>query len=243
MKNVARRGGLSLGIALLGAACAFVAVGCGGSSGSAAASLKPATTTTSGTTSTASNAGNSFAAYRSCLASHGVKLPAGGFRARGTTGAGTARPAQTAVERKAAAACASLRPSGGFRGGGFANNPAFAKYRTCLQQHGVTLGGGGPGGPGANRSSSAFQKAAAACASLRPAGGFGFGAAPPGSNGGSGANPATFQRFQACLRQHGVQLGSAGQSSAKTQAAIAACRSVLPSGGTSTTTTTTTPSG
>jgi len=249
MTSTARRIQLSVGIAVLGGVCAFVAAGCGGGSGSAADSPQAVTTTTTttGSTTTTGNAAASFAAYRSCLASHGVKLPSGGFGAAGGAGAGAAgfRRLQTPAARKAATACASLRPTGGFGGGRFANNPAFTKYRTCLQQHGVTAGGGGAGGfggAGANRTSPAFQKATAACASLRPAGGFGFGAAP-GSNGSSGTNSATFQRFQTCLRQHGVQLGSAGQSSAKTQAAIAACRSVLPGGGTSPTTTTTTPSG
>ena len=129
---------------------------------------------------------------------------------------------------------------GGFGGGSFAaggggftsTNPAFAKFETCLKQHGVQTGSG------ASRTSSAYQTALTACRSLLPAGaGFGRGA---GGAGGA-ANSATFAKYQACLKQHGVQTGSAGQSASTLQAAITACRSLLPNAGNSTSTTTTTP--
>jgi hypothetical protein len=43
-----------------------------------------------------------------------------------------------------------------------------------------------------------------------------------------GANSAAFQKFQTCLKSHGVTTSSTGT---KATAAIAACRSVLPNGG------------
>jgi hypothetical protein len=73
-----------------------------------------------------------------------------------------------------------------------------------------------------------------------PAGGFGRGGGAPG---GAGSNSPAFAKFQACLKQHGVQTGATTQNPATTQAAITKCRSLLPNGGngggaTSTTTTT-----
>ena len=116
---------------------------------------------------------------------------------------------------------------------------SLSAFRSCLTQHGFTPSQGGPGGgggvgggtgaPGGNRPNltPAQQQALSACASLRPAGGFG------GRGGGQGGgNSAAFAALQACLKQHGVQPGSAGQtSSAKAQSAIAACRKQLPNGG------------
>ncbi len=78
--------------------------------------------------------------------------------------------------------------------------------------------------------------------SLLPAGavggGFGGGTGGGASGGGTGtgANPSTFAEFQACLKQHG---GGTGAAPAKIQAAIAACRSLLPNGGAGAPTTTT----
>jgi hypothetical protein len=100
---------------------------------------------------------------------------------------------------------------------------SLTAFRDCLKQHGFTAQ---PGAGGGNRPSpsSAFQKAMTACASLRPAGGFGGGGGRPGGGAAGSTNPA-FAKFQACLKDHG---GSTGKSSA---AAIAACRSLLPNGG------------
>jgi hypothetical protein len=133
-----------------------------------------------------------------------------------------------------------LQPAGGFGGGGFrggsgggfnSSNPAFAKFEACLKSHGVSTGSS------ADRTSSAYQTALAACRSLLPAGGF-------GGRGGGGTNSTnpSFAKFQACLKQHGVVTGAAGQTPAKTQAALTACRSLLPNGGAGTPGTTTTPS-
>jgi hypothetical protein len=83
----------------------------------------------------------------------------------------------TAAQRAAFTACRSKLPAGAGPGGGGnrANNPAFAKYNTCLKQHGVTLG--------ATNNQTAFAKAQAACAKLAPTGGAG-GAGGTGSTGG-----------------------------------------------------------
>jgi hypothetical protein len=247
----------------LGLACALVVTACGSTSAapgstSAGGSIASATGTSTGT--------EDFAAYRSCLQSHGVTLGGGGLfrgggRGNGTTttgGPGTGgpggRPPLTAAQQQALDACASLRPSGGFgRGGGFgggafnSNDPAFAQFQACLRQHGVQTapagGTGATGGtttgtttrPGGQRRSPAFQAALAACRNLLPAGAS-AGAGAGGSAGGAAgaADSSTFARFQACLKQHG---GGTGASPAKTQAAIAACRSLLPNSGAGTTTT------
>jgi hypothetical protein len=160
------------------AAVAIVAAGCG-SNGSPSASS--ATTTT---TSTAPGAGANTAdrtAFNACLAQHGVTLPGrppGGGTGQppaGGSGGGGGFANLTAAQRSAFTACRSKLPAGGFgggrpRGGNRANNPAFAKYNTCLKQHGVTLG--------ASNSPTAFAKAQAACAKLAPTGG------PAGGTGG-----------------------------------------------------------
>ncbi len=280
-----QRAGFLSAAGLLGAACVLVVSACGSSS--AASSSTPSGTTTgdiattpaaTGATGAAGTSG--FAAYTSCLKAHGVSFPQGGgggfFRRGGATGAtgstgatgtgsigaagptgatGTTgaagrfrggRPAPTAAQQKALAACASLRPSGGFgfgggRGGGtgpggsggFANNPTFQKFQQCLTSHGVTTGAG------ADRSSPASQAAFAACRSLLPNGGnfgrggfAGGGGAPGGGTTGGGAPSSTFAKFQACLKAHGVQPGAAsGQSSSKTAAAIATCQKLLPQNG------------
>jgi len=129
-------------------------------------------------------------AYRTCIQAHGGSFAAGSFFRRGaataptgttTTGLDERRRAETCPLRRTAealAACASLRPAGGFgfggaRGGFFnSTNPAFAKFESCLKQHGVQSASA------ASRASSAFRTALAACRSLLPAGGFGGGFRP-----------------------------------------------------------------
>ncbi|MFZ0666640.1 MAG: hypothetical protein WAM97_12875 [Acidimicrobiales bacterium] len=104
---------------------------------------------------------------------------------------------------------------------------AFTAYLDCLKNHGVTstgrggfpgAGGGGgfpgAGGPGSSTPSnvttttlsasqrSAYEKAASACASLRPKfNGFG--------GGGTGTNTA-FDAYRNCLKLHGVTLPTRG---------------------------------
>jgi hypothetical protein len=121
--------------------------------------------------------------------------------------------------------------AGGTAGAGRA---AFAKYTTCLKQHGVTLptrrpgafGGGGNGGPptGATGASGAtgptgrrggffsgansakFRAAQTACSKLLPAG-FGRGGFF-GRAGGGGGNSAAFAAYRNCLMLHGVKIGA-----------------------------------
>jgi hypothetical protein len=145
----------------------------------------------SATTTTKPTGTASEAAYTACLKQHGVTLPnfthgstPGGTRPRFTPGSGSFPGAGAGGFRnnpaftKAAAACKSLRPSGGFGGfgpggsGGF-NSAAFAAYRNCLKLHGVSLpttfGRGSAGStPTTTIPSAAYQAAMAACAALRP---------------------------------------------------------------------------
>jgi hypothetical protein len=78
-----------------------------------------------------------------------------------------------------------------------------------------------PGQPPAGFDSPAFQKAQTACASLRPAGGFG------GGGFGGGANSAAFDAYRSCLKDHGVDLPTRGAPGAST--------TTVPDGGTTTT--------
>jgi hypothetical protein len=241
----------AIALTAVGAACALVVSACGSSS-AAPSSTTSSTTTPTSTTATTSG---SFTAYQNCLKKHGVNFAGGGFGGpgrgasgatgppRGTTGAG-ARPTFTAAQQKALATCASLRPSGATAGrGGFgagganANNPAFAKFQACLKKHGVQTSST------TRQTSTTSQAALAACRSLLPSGGGGFGPGSGSSASGGGANSATFAKYQTCLKQHGVQTGASGQSAAKLQTAIAACRSLLPNNGTSGTTAGTTATG
>jgi hypothetical protein len=260
-----RRAGLVLGVGGVGVLCALVVSACGSSSASNGTSTTSTTTSTAGGTTTTGTA--SFTAYETCLKAHGVTSTGGfggGFFRRGATGAtgapptgptgatgatgasgpgGFRRRTLTPAQQKAFNACASLRPTGGFRGGAgapgggnFANNPTFAKFQTCLKNHGVTTGQGG----GFDRTSTTGRAAFAACQSLLPQGGFGgggFGGPGGGTSGATGATGATggsssFQALQNCLKAHGVQTGAANkQSPAKTAAAIATCRSQVLGGG------------
>jgi hypothetical protein len=148
----------------------------------------------SSTSTTKPSGAASETAYVACLKKNGVTLPnfghgtggtpTGGTRPTFTPGSGTFTPgsgggfASNPKFEKAAAACKSLRPKGGFGGfgsggsGGF-NSAAFAAYRNCLKLHGVTLPtGSGRPSPGSTPStttpSASYQAAIAACAALRP---------------------------------------------------------------------------
>jgi hypothetical protein len=151
--------------------------GCGGKSSPSAPS----------NTAAAPSGGNAgFQAYVSCLSQHGVTLPSArprpsgvrpsgvrpsgvrpsrGFGGGGGFGFGNQPPpgVDQATWQAAQQACASVRPSFGPRAGG--NNSAFAAYRNCLRDHGVTA----PNDPA--RLSTVDPKVAAAmqaCAPLRP---------------------------------------------------------------------------
>jgi hypothetical protein len=146
---------------------AIVATGCGATTSPSASS---ATTSTTATTPGAGANTAGRAAFDACLAQHGVKLPprpAGGGGGNGQPpagggGGGGGLANLTAAQRQAFTACRSKLPAGaGPRGGGGrANNPAFAKYNTCLKQHGVTLG--------KSNDPATFAKAQTACAKLAP---------------------------------------------------------------------------
>jgi len=124
------------------AAVAVVALLCAACGGSAGATRSSTTTTAPRSSSSARSAesatrSGTFAAYASCLRSHGAAPP--GSPPRPYAGASTAALAAARV------ACAKLRPSGGF-GFGFggaagspANSQLLAAYRNCLKIHGVTL--------------------------------------------------------------------------------------------------------
>ncbi|MBY8886927.1 hypothetical protein K7472_18985 [Streptomyces sp. PTM05] len=129
----------------------------------------------------------------------------------------------------------------------------MAAYTQCLSQHGVKItrpsgrpsarpsggfrhggGGGGFGFGGGASANPAMQKAAQACASLRPQ--FRGGA---GGNGNS-AYATAFKAFTGCLKDHGVNLPSASPgtmgggmrglntSDPKTAAAYKTCKPLLP---------------
>jgi hypothetical protein len=158
----ARRLAPALAVVALSALTAACGGGGGSSSGTTTASSAAAGTTTTG----AAGFQAAFAAYRTCLSQHGVKLPTGGFRrppsgttggtppAGGGFGGGNGAPpsgqgflpagVSAATFQKAQQACASKRPTGGFRrgggfGGGQISSSALAAFRSCMQSHGVTL--------------------------------------------------------------------------------------------------------
>jgi hypothetical protein len=172
-------------------ALALLVTACGGGS------TKTATGTT--TTTTAGGAARSarLAAYRQCLQSHGVTLPAstgggfGGLGGGGNRGAagdtsGTAPtttlpPGVTEQQWQAAVtACASQLPARG--SANLQNNPQFQVYYNCLQTYLTTHGGttlpplsqggagifGGGGGSSTTIANPSLQAARDHCAALRP---------------------------------------------------------------------------
>jgi hypothetical protein len=114
--------------------------------------------------------------------------------------------------------------AGGATGAGGA---AFAKYTTCLKQHGVTLPTRRPGGNGAPPSgttgatgatgrrggffaganSAKFRAAQTACSKLLPAG---FRRGGFGGGGAGGGNTAAFAAYRNCLSLHGVKIAAGG---------------------------------
>ncbi|MCU1489743.1 MAG: hypothetical protein JWM85_1148 [Acidimicrobiaceae bacterium] len=152
--------------------------------------------------------------------------------------------------------------SGSKSSGSSSSKASTTAYQACLKKNGVTLpsggrgfGGGAPGGgTGGSGASSGtrpaggagggafsnpkFQKAFAACASLRPKGSGGFG----GGFGGGGANTAALAAYRNCLKLHGVTLptrsssSTAGSSKPSTlnpsnptvKAALTACAALRP---------------
>lgn len=188
------RAGLPVAAALVAVALAVAA--CGGGSPAAVKSTTttraPATSTSAPASAPATSTRAAFAAYLSCLEHHGVTLPsfgsgappAGGSAPTGSSpGAGGAASGAAGSPKFAAAraACAKLRPSGGFgfAGGAAPSSQLFAAYRNCLKIHGVTLparpGEGAATGPSAAGraplAATATERAAfAACKALLPKG-------------------------------------------------------------------------
>lgn len=196
---------------MLVAVFAMVLAACGGST-TTSAGANPTTTT-----KPASGAAG-FAAYRTCMAKHGVTLPnrptgtpagaSGGTNNRAAPGSGGGSggggsfgrqlPAGVTQQQMDAArqACAGLRPQRS--GQGAFNSQAFQAYRSCMADHGVTLperptsgtSGSSTSAPpssttppvAVDRSSPAYQAAAAVCRPLLPQGANGSGGAANGSS-------------------------------------------------------------
>jgi hypothetical protein len=129
-----------------------------------------------------------------------------------------------------AAPAAGSTPGGSSGSSGSSGQGSASAYFNCLREHGVT-GFGGGNSSGSTPSSSTIANARKACASLRPAGGF----------GGSSGFSAAFSKFESCLAAHGVTLPSPSassggfrslfgelQSNPADQAAFNACKSDLP---------------
>lgn len=113
--------------------------------------------------------------------------PQGDQSGRGGGGFGNFVPEGVDQEtwQKAQEACASVRPTGGpggfGGGGGGGNDSAFAAYRNCLTEHGVSASAGA--GQRLNTADAKVAAAEKACAALRPTG-------RPGGGGGAQPTPA-----------------------------------------------------
>jgi hypothetical protein len=140
--------------------------------------------------------------------------------------------AVTACGSTTSAASSSASGSGSGSGSGSAS-----AYFNCLREHGAAAGGFGSGSGTGNFS--AASAARQACASLRPSGGFGGFSGFSGFGGGDFT--AALQKFESCVKSHGVTLPSSSSSggfralmtelrsgSSADQAAFNDCRSDLP---------------
>jgi hypothetical protein len=178
-------------VAALLVTTAVAAAACGGSGSSASSTSAAGTTSTSSARAAGGATNAAFAKYTACLKQNGVTLPnfgagnpgggpgddgQGGAPPTGANAQGGAPRPGNAAFRKAAAACAKLRPAG-LRAGGFGhgggngpNSAAFAAYRNCLTLHGVKANELRFGEAGDSKPTAKVQKAMTACASLRPQG-------------------------------------------------------------------------
>jgi len=129
-------------------------------------------TSASGSTANPGGRNSEFAAYTECLQKNGVTItmPSGAARMRPSDGAG--RPSGNPSGMPRPSGSAGARGGGGFGGGGFTKPD--------------------------NVSQDTWDKAEAACASVRPS----FGPGQGNRGGGNGANAA----YRNCLQQHGVTL-------------------------------------
>jgi hypothetical protein len=89
----------------------------------------------------------------------------GGFGGGGLFGTQAPAGVDQATWDKATKACESVRPTARPSQGPGGNNSAFAAYRNCLTDHGVTFTAGG-----FNTADPTFVAADKACAALRPTG-------------------------------------------------------------------------
>jgi hypothetical protein len=177
-----RLAGVSLAFVAACVAVAAFAVACGSSTNATPTSAQP------------SNGGgnNAMAGYLSCLRSNGVNIPnvgpsgrptarpsgaprpsfspgegrrGGGFPGGGFFGSTAPSGVSQETWDKARQACASLQPSFNGQNRGGRDNGAFAAYRNCLNDHGVTLNGQGQQLNTADPKTAAALKA---CEPLRP---------------------------------------------------------------------------
>jgi hypothetical protein len=179
------------GFAVVLAAGTLVLAGCGGGGSSKASASAGSSTTTTAATGRNTAA---FAKYRDCLKQHGVDLPNFGQRGQRQGGEtpGSSVPPRTQPSLPAGVtqqqfdaaqqACESLRPAGGFGGGGggVRNSAAFKAYVSCLADHGVavstttststTAGTASPQRPGQqfDRNDPHFASANQVCMALLP---------------------------------------------------------------------------
>ncbi len=187
-------------------------------------------------TGTSTNAGGSFAAYQSCLTSHGVTLPqaaassaaAPAARAPGRRGRDRPpgrrrpeqprplRPALSAADQKALTACASLRPTRRVRWRrrrGWGRRLQLESEVRRLPQGARRLGRRERlAARFAGRSEPAAPSPPAAACFRRVRGGRlrrRRRLRRCRSRAGVGANSATFAKYQACLKSHGIQPGAA----------------------------------
>ena len=165
---------------------------CGSSSSTSSGAGSPTSTKTAAATGTGANA-TRRTALRTCLAKHGVTLPArrpgagppagggaggggaggGLFGAGGGGGAGGGAAGRLAANPKFAAAFRACGGAAGFGAGRRRfqlSHTAITKFVTCVRQHGFNMPNpkfsGGPVFPASIRSNPKFVTASKACASL-----------------------------------------------------------------------------
>jgi len=170
------------------------------------------------------------------LAAFGVLMAACGSSSSGataTTSGGSSKGTSSTTAFQSCLAKHGVTLPSGFNGGG---PPSGASGETPPPGGTPPSGAGGtpPSGAGGFGGNSKFQKAIQACASLQP----------KGARGANGANSTAFASYRNCMKLHGVAIAAFGPGTSSTtqttidttsaayQAASAACKSLLPAGGT-----------
>jgi len=180
------------------AAVVLCATACAGSpSGPGVASLGGGATRTTSASATPGNDFNKFLAFSACMRSHGIKdFPdpqqgSGGIRLNlGANGGSSDLNPQSSTFQAAQQACQSLIPAGGPDAGSKADPTKIEPWAACMRSHGLpnlpdpTIENGNMKlvltGTGIDPNSSQWQKANAACDSLKPGGGMMVQAGPGG---------------------------------------------------------------